>query len=64
MYVHIKSNHPPTVLKEVPKSINKTLSKISSTERKLNAAKDEYQKALNESGHKYKLAYEKLKDPK
>ena len=62
MYVHTKSNHPPTVLKEIPKSINKRLSKISSTEREFNAAKDEYQKALNESGHKYKLTYEKPKD--
>ena len=64
MYEHTKSNHPPTVLKEVPKSINKRFSKISSTERKFNAANYEYQKALNESGHKYKLAYEKPEEPK
>ena len=64
MYVYTKSNHPPTVLKEVPKSINKILSKISRTEREFNATKDEYQKDLNESGYKYKLAYEKPKEPK
>ena len=64
MYVHIKSNHPPTVLKEIPKSINKRLSKISSTEREFNAAKDEYQKALNKSRHTHKLVYEKSKEPK
>ena len=62
--MHTKSNHPPTILKEVPKSKNKRLSKISSTEREFKAAKDECQKALNESGYKHKLVFEKPEEPK
>ena len=64
MYVHIKSNHPPNMLREVPKSINKRPSKISSTEREFNAARDEYQKALNKSGYKQTLTYEKPEQQK
>ena len=58
-YVNIRSNHPPTVLKEIPKSINKRLSKISSTEKEFNEAKEVYQQALKESGYEYELKYEK-----
>ena len=58
-YVNTKSNHPPNVIKEVPKSINKRLSKISSTEKEFDSAKVEYQNALDEAGYKFTLKYEK-----
>ena len=32
LYVHTDSNHPPTVLKRIPKSINKRLSSVYSSE--------------------------------
>ena len=31
-YIHSKSNHPPGILKNIPESINKHLSEISSDE--------------------------------
>ena len=54
----MKSNHPPNVLKEIPKSVNKRLSANSSTKKEFDEAKEPYQKALNESGYKYTLTYE------
>ena len=56
--VNVKSNHPPNVLRDIPKSVNKRLSANSSTQKEFDEAKEPYQKALNESGYKHTLAYE------
>ena len=56
-YVHKQSNHPPNILKNIPDSVNKRLSKLSSTEAIFNEAAEPYQKALEESGYEYKLKY-------
>jgi hypothetical protein len=37
-YVHNKSNHPPTILKNIPESIKKRLSEISSDEESFKKA--------------------------
>ena len=63
LYVNKLSNHPPNVIKEIPNSINKRLSGISSSEKEFNEAKEAYQEALNNSGYQYQLAYEKPKTP-
>ena len=57
LYVHKKSNHPPSILKNIPESINKRLSEISSDKESLEKAKDTYQDALNKSGYNYNLSY-------
>ena len=31
-YIHVKSNHPPTIIKQIPEMISKRLSALSSTE--------------------------------
>ena len=46
-YVNTKSNHPPTVLKNIPLGINKRLSGISSNEKIFKRAAPVYQKALD-----------------
>ena len=38
IYVHSKSNHPPAILKNIPLSINKRLSKISANKDIFDAA--------------------------
>ena len=63
LYVNKLSNHPPNVIKEIPKSINKRLSSISSTEKEFDEAKEAYQNALNNSGYHYQLSYEKPETP-
>ena len=57
VYVNTKSNHPPNILKNIPLSINKRLSNISSNEGIFNVAAPHYQKALNESGYNFNLKY-------
>ena len=58
LYVHKLSNHPPSVIKAIPKSINKRLSSISSSAREFDEAKGDYQKALKDSGYEHILEYE------
>ena len=55
LYVHRESNHPPNILREIPKSINKRLSSISSSATEFNTAKADYQQALNVSGYTHQL---------
>ena len=51
LYVHKKSNHPPSIPKNIPDSINKRLSEISSDRHCFDNAKTVYQEALNKSGY-------------
>ena len=55
--VHKKSNHLPSILKNIPESINKHLSEIFSDKESFETAKDTYQDALNKSGYNYNLSY-------
>ena len=57
-YVNKASNHPPSILKNIPKSIQKRLNTISSSEDEFGGAKDEYQKALEEAGYTDTLTYD------
>ena len=57
LYVHRKSNHPPSILKNIPESINKRLSEISSDKECFDSAKQVYQEALDKSGYCYDLTY-------
>ena len=57
-YVNAQSNHPPVVLENIPVGVNKRLSEISSDEEAFNKAAPACQKALDESGHNYKLKYQ------
>ena len=58
LYVHTGSSHPPAVIRQIPVGINTRLSHISSSEEHFDNATHDYQKALNDSGHDYRLSYE------
>ena len=45
-YIHVESNHPPNIIKQIPKTIEKHLSQLSSNEDK-----------LHQSGYQLKLKY-------
>ena len=62
VYIHKHSNHPPNILNELPKSINKRISDISCNEHVFNNAKITYEKALNSSGFDEKLIYNTCKN--
>ena len=57
LYVHSKSNHPPNIIRNIPESVNRRLSEISSDEAVFNEAATPYQDALHKSGYKYKLKF-------
>ena len=59
LYINSKSNHPGHIIKNLPKAINRRLSEISSNENLFNNHKNEYQDALQNSGHRTKLKFEK-----
>ena len=57
LYIHSQSNHPPSILRQLPGMISKRLSDISSSEEVFNKTKTQYDKALEKSGHKEKTSY-------
>ena len=57
-YVHASSNHPPGILKNIPKSVNRRISALSSNETMFNSVAPTYQAALDKSGYSYQLKYD------
>jgi len=57
LYVHSQSNHPPAILKNIPESINRRLSYITSNEDLFKNSVQPYQKALSDSGYTNPLSY-------
>ena len=51
LYIKKSSNHPPQIIKQLPKIINDRLSKNSSNEEVFNESKGEYENALKQSGY-------------
>ena len=59
LYITVKSNHPPNILRDLPSMINKRLSDLSCNEEKYKKSKRLYETELNESGYKTTLTYTK-----
>ena len=57
LYIHKNSNHPPSIFKQIPTSIEKRISTLSSNETIFNESKEIYQKALEKSGYRQTLKY-------
>ena len=60
-YIHKDSNHPPNTIKQLPKMVNSRLCSISSNEKVFKEAAPIYQTALNRSGYKDQLKFERSK---
>ena len=56
-YVHVKSNHPPAILKQIPISIQNRLSNLSANETIFNEAVPYYDDALKRSGFNHTFEY-------
>ena len=63
LYINAQSNHPPQVIKNLPKMINKRLSSISCNQERFDQAKPAYQEALQKSGYTTDLEYEPPAEP-
>ena len=56
-YVHVNSNHPPNVIKQIPISIQNRLSNLSSNEEIFHQATPYYTAALQRSGYDHQFQY-------
>ena len=56
-YLHVESNHPPSVIKQIPLSISKRISNNSSSKQIFDNAAHYYNNVLEKSGYKEKLTY-------
>ena len=57
VYIDVRSNHPPNIIKQIPQMIEKRLTNLSSNERVFEEEKAIYVKALKDSGYKSKIKY-------
>ena len=56
-YVHIESNHPQNITKQIPKSISKRISSNSSNEAIFDDAAPYYNERLREAGYSEEIVY-------
>ncbi|MCP4482402.1 MAG: hypothetical protein GY817_06445, partial [bacterium] len=56
-YVHVKSNHPPNIIKQIPFSIQNRLSNLSANEEIFNQSTPFYAEALRRSGYDHHFEY-------
>ena len=59
LYINANSNHPPSIIKELPTMINKRLTDHSIDKAEFDKAKPTYENALAASGFNVSLSYEK-----
>ena len=63
LYIDTNSNHPPTIIKNLPAAIGRQISDISSSKELFNEAKPHYESVLKQSGHDEELIYTERKKP-
>ena len=61
LYINVKSNHPPSIIKYFPKMINKRLSDLSCNKEDFDKAKPLYKKSQHQSGYKTSMSYAQTK---
>ena len=61
-YIHVESNHPPSIIKHIPQTIEARLSNNSANEEIFKIAAPDYENALKQSGYNVQLKY-KPKNP-
>ena len=57
MYINSNSNHPPSIVKQLPIIVNKRISDLSFNEKEFHKAKPMYENALESSGFQFELKY-------
>ena len=59
LYINVNSNHPPSIIKQLPKSISTRISSLSCNSEEFNKASTIYNDALKSSGYKEGISYTK-----
>ena len=62
LYINTRSNHPPSIIKQLPSMINKRLNDLSCNKDKFYKATPMYKNALKNSGHDNKLLFDQNKN--
>ena len=57
LYINSHSNHPPPIIKQLPVSINKRISRLSSDKQAFDSSAPLYEQALHHSNYQSKLHY-------
>ena len=57
-FIHKRSNHPPSIIKNLPKSINKRLSTNSKNAQIFNEACPPYTDALKKNGYNTNIQFD------
>ena len=60
-YVNKQSSHPPSIIKQIPRSVQDRLSMLSSTNEEFERAAPPYKEALKRAGYNEDLVFEKPK---
>ena len=55
LYISLKSNHPPNIIKNLPESTSKRINKLSSDKTVFNNSKELFNNALSNSGFEHKI---------
>ena len=58
LYINVKSNHQPNIIKNLPESISRYINKLSSDKSVLDNSKDLYINTLSSSGFKDKIKFD------
>ena len=58
-HIHKQSNHPPSIIIQLPLFVERRLSKLSSNEKIFNDSIPTYQEALIKAGYNNKLTYQR-----
>ena len=59
LYINNQSNHPPNIIKQIPKMIESRISELSHSESGFNEVKRDYEAALHNSGYTTTLRFNK-----
>ena len=59
LYINILSNHPPSIIKNLPGNISKRINNLSVDKATFNKSKDLYNNTYVESGFKHKITFQK-----
>ena len=62
-YVHRESSHPPHILRQIPRSVQDRLSKLSSSQVEFDNAKPVYEDALKQAGYEGQLQFDQPRVP-
>ena len=57
LYINAFSNHPPKIIKQLPKMINKRISDLSCNKEEFDKVKSVYEPALKDNGHFSSMSY-------